>query len=914
MPKGEARRQAQAVSGRMARNLLALCGLTVGMLAGDSLLCGQEQSGTGGDQLSIRDHVAAALESGANDAEKSALVKALAKALATKWLAEDKDAAIQTMLESIRATENQELTVRIFRNFLADTALAIPAACALPDANDPFFKAVEAGRPGAIREWIGASLRKAGEPTVRQFATLTAPPEWLGEGFVKWLMHGGMLGTDDPRSGGRLAARVLLLMEWRARPKSRTIQADYLEWQMGDAMNEGDVARMTAYFAGVAEVCPVFASGGDWDRTVAWPIAKAWRKRLADVAKKEDTGAGADWRNAIEACFVTPARNMAKEERTFAAAGLEKIIESLLEPATLAGSSEKPPIRLGNAPAMRAERVKALTGLFEPYPEFLVVIERKELAMVPPGFPTVPDEPPALMVRGLQDSTSPPARRFAIAGELSRVPKQRYQEVAAAGFVLAMRDHLRADVNMNDPVIADQFYKGHPRDWQEVWIKAAAEVATMTAAAFKAQPRGTAWTDNAILKRIIECAIFGRARALTSEWIESHGAALHGDTALITALAEAGWLDLAGTLCNRLPEILPFDGYPRLVSPPDWLPRLLERIVSKADRYRIELALSSLSCEGTAPRLEETVMARLMPLAERYGETADMTIASRMQCLALLCREPTVAYRIKGELERVAVEVRPDSFQRRGTILGGLDTREAWYLEAAFLGNLLRDGRLDEVAKRLETVLADPSKYEAGEAFLGLCIRMLHEHALWLLADEHRDRVEQAIPLSLRLYAAIMGPGQGWNYRDEATLFVELCHAAGKRYAEFETWLVGQGERVRTDYRNRRFGPPELPLPFNAAFYQLAVFPNLRSGWDGQACDDLRIAGILALADDPALVKAQSRGRPLAEIVSLNIKRFAKDKPAEKLAIIAQWRERHATHPLLDATERLLRGNAIRAQ
>jgi|GEM_PF-1506659 len=302
-------------SGRMARSLLALCGLAGGMLAGGSLLCGQDQPATGEVRRSIRDDVAAALESGANDEAKSALVKALA----TKWLAEDKDAAIQTMLESIRATGNEELAVRIFRDFLADTALAIPAACALPDANDAFFKAVEAGRAGAIREWIGASLREAGEPTVRQMTALTAPPAWLGEGFVKWLTHVGMLGEHDPRAGGRLAARVLLLMEWCARPKSRTIQADYLERQMESAMNEGDVARMTAYFAGVAEVCPVFAAGGDWDRTVAWPMANAWSKRLTDVAKKEDTGAGADWRNSIEACFLTLARKMTQEERTFVA-------------------------------------------------------------------------------------------------------------------------------------------------------------------------------------------------------------------------------------------------------------------------------------------------------------------------------------------------------------------------------------------------------------------------------------------------------------------------------------------------------------------------------------------------------------------------------------------------------------------
>lgn len=94
-------------SGGMVGKLLALCGL-----AGGRLVCGQKQTGTGGDRLSIRDQIAAALESGENDEAKSALVKTLA----TKWLEE---------------------------------------------GNDPFFKAVKAGRANAIRDWLGASLRKA---------------------------------------------------------------------------------------------------------------------------------------------------------------------------------------------------------------------------------------------------------------------------------------------------------------------------------------------------------------------------------------------------------------------------------------------------------------------------------------------------------------------------------------------------------------------------------------------------------------------------------------------------------------------------------------------------------------------------------------------------------------------------------
>lgn len=64
------------------------------------------------------------------------------------------------------------------------------------------------------------------------------------------------------------------------------------------------------------------------------------------------------------------------------------------------------------------------------------------------------------------------------------------------------------------------------------------------------------------------------------------------------------------------------------------------------------------------------------------------------------------------------------------------------------------------------------------------------------------------------------------------------------------------------------------------------------------------------MTGDPALVKAQSEGRPLAEIVSLNIKRWATDTPADKLAVIARWRERHPNHPLLEETERLLREKA----
>ena len=70
----------------------------------------------------------------------------------------------------------------------------------------------------------------------------------------------------------------------------------------------------------------------------------------------------------------------------------------------------------------------------------------------------------------------------------------------------------------------------------------------------------------------------------------------------------------------------------------------------------------------------------------------------------------------------------------------------------------------------------------------------------------------------------------------------------------------------------------------------------------------------MALTGDPALVRAQSAGKPLSEIASVNLLRTVKATPADKLAIIARWREHHANHPLLDETERLLRENALRAE
>ena len=880
------------------RSVVLLCGLAGG------LLYGQENNGGTGARLSIKDKVAVALESGQSDAEKVAGIKTVA----TELLRDKTDDEMMALPGTVREMADEAVAVRAFQAMLADAATAIPAACALPEDRDPFYKAVEAGRANAIRDWIGASLHKAGAPTVRQVAALTQPPEWLREGFIKWLTHDKMLGADHPRQGGQLAARLLLLLDERERPGSRTIQAGFVEWQMEDPAARGEVGAMAAYLAGVTEACPAFATASGWDSAVVRPMSVAWRKRLLAVAGKAKGGAGADWRKTIDECFLTPLKGMAKDERTLAATGLDGCLEFLLEPAKTTGWAELSTVRLTNVPATRAERSKALMDLFQPYPEFQLPIVRKEASELPPFVAGRPDEPPAQMVAALEDSTTSLEQRFAIVGELSRTPKPRYQEVAAAGFVLAMRDVLRAGSVQAVANAASRLPTGSSINKHPAWIKAAADTAAMTAAAYKAQAKSHAWRDSSPMKHIVEAAISGQAKELAAELIHTYGAGLHGDTNLITALAEADWLDLAGKLCNELPQILPFDNYPRLAKPPEWLPRLLEMTGSKSDRYRIGLAVSSLSCDGMAPRMEETVMARIMPMAEQYGETADLPAASRMQCLALLCREPTVAYRLKEELERVAAEIRPDSLRSRGTILGGLDTREAWYLEAAFLGNLMRDGRCREVERRLDPILADPSDYEAGEVFLDLCTRMFYEHVLWLLADGQAGRGAEAIPLSLRLYAA-----QDWTYGEQATMFVELCHAAGKRYGEFENRLAGQGDDTRKAYRNRRFGPPQLPLPFNAAFYQLGVCPRLRSGWDGEACEDLRIAGILTLAGDPALVKAQSRGRPLAEIVSLNIKRWATDTPADRLAVIARWRERHPNHPLLDETERLLREEQARS-
>ena len=911
-------------SGRMARNLLALCGLAGGLLTGDWLVCGQEPTGTGGDRLSIRDHVAAALESGANDEAKSALVKALA----TKWLGEGKDADIQAMLESIRATENKELAARIFRDFLADTALAIPAACALPEERNPFFKAVEAGRANAVRDWLGASLRKAGAPTVRQVSALTKPPEWLREGFLKWLMHDKMLGADHPRTGGQLAARLLLLLDERERPGSRTIQAGFVEWQMEDPAARGEVGGMAAYLAGVTEVCPAFPTASGWNDAVVRPMSVAWRKRLLEVAGKAKDGAGADWRKTIDDCFITLLKGMPKDERTLAATGLDGGLEFLLEPAKTTGWAELSSVKFTGFPATRAERSKTLMDLFQPYPEFQLSIERRQADNLPPDASASPEEPPTHLVAALEDSSIPPGQRFDMVDRLSRTPKPKYQEAAAAGLVLAMRGALRAGADLNDPLVCNQMNKFHSRDPHPAWLKAAADTAAMTAAAFETGQRREPRFDNAIMTRIIVCAVIGQSRSLTSGLIESHGTGLHGNMELIAALGEAGWLDLAGALCNGLPETLLLGGFYRIAKPPDWLPGLLEKIVAKSDRYRIEVAVSSLPLketaptngsatnreglrvhlpgdrEATVPRLEETVMARLMPLAERFGETDSLPAASRLQCLAILSREPTVAYRLKDELERVAAETNLNDIVESRIRPDGLDRNDLWRMETAHLGNLLRDGRCGEIEKRLQPMLAGPLTNERNW-LLDICTRVFYEHVLWLLADGRADRAAAAIPLSLRLYSTV----SDYQYRERTTLLVELCHAAGKRYADFETWLAGQPEWVRKDYKSRRVGPWYVPN----AFYQLGLYSDLRDGWDGEACEDLRIAGILTLAGDPALVKAQSRGRPLAEIVSLNIKRWATDTPADRLAVIARWREHHPNHPLLDETERLLRENAARA-
>ncbi|MBN8456553.1 MAG: hypothetical protein J0M04_01715 [Verrucomicrobia bacterium] len=887
-------------SGRLAGRLLVLCG----MLAGGSWLCGQEQAGTGGGRLSIRDQVAAALESGANAEAKSALVKALA----AKWLEDEKDADIQAMLESIRVTADEELAARIFRDFLADTALALPAACALPAADDPFFKAVEAGRANAIRDWLGAALRTAGAPTLRQVAALTKPPEWLREGFIKWLMHDQMFGADHPRAGGQLAARLLLLLDERERPGSRTIQAGFVEWQMEDPAARGEVRAMAAYLAGVTEACPAFATASGWNDAVVRPMGMAWRKRLLEVAGKARNGAGTDWRKTLEDCFVPPLKDMAKDERMLAATGLTGCLELLLEPAKTTGWAELSSVKFTGFPATRAERVKALMDLFQPYPEFQLPITRSESANLPPDAAARPEEPPAQLVAALEDATIPPEQRFIIVGDLSRIPKPRYQEVAAAGFVRAMRDILRAGDNLSRSSVPSYLYTFHHHQ-HPAWIKAAADTAAMTAAAYKTQAKGEAWSDNAVMRSIIETALIGQATDLTADLIHAYGTAFRGDMGLVVALSESGRTDLAVVLCTGLPDILS-DGGCRLGGTPTWLPGLLEKIESQADRYRIELAISTIPNKERAKTIPETAMARLMPLAGRFGETADMPDASRMQCLALLCREPTAAYLIKGELERVIDGLDIADLKRGGRRTADLNAASRWSLETAHLGNLLRDGRCAEISERLEPILADPSSFEHAHDSLAACVRVFYEHVLWLLADGRADRVADIIPLSLRLYASIMGTG--WNYRDQATMFVELCHASDKRYAEFETWLAGVSDDARADYRQRRYGPKEFKIPGLSAFHQLAVFSDLRGGWDGEACEDLRIAGILALTGDPALVKAQSEGRPLAELVSINIKRWATDTPADKLAVIARWRERHPNHPLLDETERLLRENTGR--
>ena len=116
-------------------------------------------------------------------------------------------------------------------------------------------------------------------------------------------------------------------------------------------------------------------------------------------------------------------------------------------------------------------------------------------------------------------------------------------------------------------------------------------------------------------------------------------------------------------------------------------------------------------------------MARLLPLAARFGETAPFAAVGRLQCLALLAHELTVAFRLKDELERLSADMNVANLKRWGRRADDLDADSRWRLETAHLGNLLRDGRCGEIERRLEPILADPSSFDLRRANLGSSVK-----------------------------------------------------------------------------------------------------------------------------------------------------------------------------------------------
>ena len=165
-----------------------------------------------------------------------------------------------------------------------------------------------------------------------------------------------------------------------------------------------------------------------------------------------------------------------------------------------------------------------------------------------------------------------------------------------------------------------------------------------------------------------------------------------------------------------------------------------------------------------------------------------------------------------------------------------------------------------------------------------------------LAKDERSQEIAAYRELTREIYHLMMTHHKGWNYRSQSLAIMVFCHAAAKEFDQLLPWAKKSGSEVEKHFQEYYSKLKSNCSPRQNPLKNLAIFWDLRGGFDTPELAPHRRAATLILMEDPTLLKEAIRPEFLTYSAKFTVNSSKVLTFEDVVAILDTWKKRHPDH------------------
>ena len=775
--------------------------------------------------------------------------------------------------------KNARKAIAFYQKLSTESVMLIPAASHIAAIQGKLISPMMKFDHQGLENKIGEVFRR---PTHHQYIQLREYTDdydlshyqslWKSSTGSEW----EQLATD-PREVGQLLANTLQRFNYSDKGNYRISSADLTELCRVIA-DQHKVSTLAKLLAGFCDEDPSLMADLGLYHYPGSVFSSCWLRHWNKMLLVNGGISNPiDWRAVYSEYLSGVARELEPDEQWFAAIGLYSAIKQQLQS----------PVLSKYEPFKNPECFAVLRNITADIPAFefeIEILEMRTKYRTPPNRNIEPFDLNDRLVAFITSNQTPLFARLRFCAELTYMLPS--PDTAYSPKTIATINHTFAEI-MHESLIACGDTNWNFPGGNE-WRPAKAKIG-MTLLGIAEKEMSALSKEQKIRKAIDMLIQSGKTN-------EAHMATLRNKdlfpdtTWIMSGMMMAGAIDEALIFLPKSDELKFSSGsasYTKSIHLQS--PKLFARIDDPELRYLLQIYYNTGIRLSSNPELPSR-LDRLIPLAEQFDRIPITNENRRLKCLAQFAKEPLVvssgsvgsALNEWGKAHGLIDLQNPAKAKQSGAI--DRDTYES--LEIAFLGLLIKESRIEELERRIDTTWP-----ELSNPVMDKLIPVFYEHTLQHAANHNFKAISACAPLSRKLYEQrCRKPNNQLMDVRAAQVWMDFCHAADNQHKTLRQWIEGVGGTAKTLYQNQiKSDQSGLRTSVITRMYE-PMSIALRIRWEDPNNAAIRQGSLIVFLNDDLIRQIYTGKRPLT---GSNVNGVSFPRLDDALVAIQQWQKLH---------------------